>query len=165
MAQRRAVLDPNVHVSAVISSKGYSAKLRVAWLAGRFELIVSPILLNELEDVLKRPKFGLATAEVAEYLDELRGQTVIEDPPDRPAVSRDPDDDYLVALAQAANADFLVSGDSDLTDLDGVQPPIVTPREFYESLTASSGPRPSTESSQESVSANEGPRSSTPDQP
>jgi predicted nucleic acid-binding protein len=52
MAQRRAVFDPNVLISAFIAPKGYSAKLRVARLAGRFELIVSPILLNELEGVL-----------------------------------------------------------------------------------------------------------------
>lgn len=39
---------------------------------------------------------------------------LVDDPEVRPAVTRDPDDDYLVALAEAARADALVAGDKDL---------------------------------------------------
>jgi predicted nucleic acid-binding protein len=45
------------------------------------------------------------------------------------AVTRDPNDDYLVALAVAAQADALISGDRDLTDLQ-TPVPILTPRMF-----------------------------------
>jgi predicted nucleic acid-binding protein len=50
-------------------------------------------------------------------------------------VTQDPDDDYLVALAAAAESDVLVSGDHHLTDLKRVgDMRIVTPREFLDEL-------------------------------
>ncbi len=52
----------------------------------------------------------------------------------RRAVSRDPDDDYLVALAQSANVDHLVSGDKDLTSLATLSPPVLLPAEFLDLL-------------------------------
>lgn len=42
---------------------------------------------------------------------------------------RDPADDYLVALARVAEADAIVTGDRDLLDHAGLQPPAVTARE------------------------------------
>ncbi|MGH8909747.1 MAG: hypothetical protein ACRD0K_25460 [Egibacteraceae bacterium] len=59
-----------------------------------------------------------------------------EDPEEHPAVTADPDDDYLVALAAAAHAALLVSGDHHLTDLKCFgDVRIVTPRGFFEELT------------------------------
>jgi len=55
-------------------------------------------------------------------------------------VTRDPGDDYLVALAVAADADAgadaLVSGDRDLTDLTGAGVAVLTPRGLIEQLDA-----------------------------
>ncbi len=53
----RAVLDPNVLVSALLSPAGPPAQIFLAWDAGHFELIASPRLVAELTDVLARPKF------------------------------------------------------------------------------------------------------------
>ncbi len=47
-----------------------------------------------------------------------------------PGLTADPDDDYLVALARAAGADYLVSGDRHLLELTDPEPPVLTPREF-----------------------------------
>ena len=53
----------------------------------------------------------------------------------RRAVSRDPDDDYLIALAQATNVDHLVSGDKDLTSLAAtVSPPVLSTAAFLDLL-------------------------------
>ena len=46
------------------------------------------------------------------------------------ATTRDRNDDYLVALARTESADFIVSGDRDLTEWAEQQPPVVTPAEF-----------------------------------
>jgi uncharacterized protein len=62
-----------------------------------------------------------------------------EDPPDPPPVTRDPGDDYLVALAVRAGADVLVSGDSDLTGPKIAGVTVLTPRAFLERLEAGSG--------------------------
>lgn len=135
----RAVLDPNVLVSAFISQGGGSPDLIVrAWRGGAFELVVSPRLIAELTDVLFRPKFALQAADgrAEAYVAALAGDAIqIEDPQDAPALSPDAGDDYLIALARAARADVIVSGDSHLTRLVDPTPPVLTPREFADQLT------------------------------
>lgn len=134
----RAVLDPNVLVSAFISQRGGAPDRIVrAWREGAFELIVSLALIAELTDVLARPKFarqaveGRAEAYVAALADDAMQ---IDDPPDPPPVSPDSSDDYLIALARAARAEAIVSGDSHLTQLADPTPPVLTPRQFVEQL-------------------------------
>jgi putative PIN family toxin of toxin-antitoxin system len=135
---RRAVLDPNVLVSAFISRRGGSPDRIVrAWREGAFELVVSQQLIAELTDVLARPKFARQAAEgrAESYIAALAGDGLsIDDPPDPPAVSMDSGDDYLIALARAARADVIVSGDSHLTALGDPTPPVLTPRQFAEQL-------------------------------
>jgi predicted nucleic acid-binding protein len=60
----------------------------------------------------------------------------IDDPAALLGASPDPDDDYLIALARAANADYLVSGDRHLLDLEAPDPPVLTPRQFLDLLDA-----------------------------
>jgi predicted nucleic acid-binding protein len=48
----RAVLDPNVFISALLAPKGSPAHVFRGWVAGGFELVVSPPLLAELERAL-----------------------------------------------------------------------------------------------------------------
>jgi putative PIN family toxin of toxin-antitoxin system len=129
----RAVLDPNVLVSAAISPAGTPAECLRAFAGGRFELIVSERLLAELASVLARSRFRryVSLEEVAEYVDALRREgTLVEDPERIDPVSPDPGDDYLVALARTARAHVLVSGDPHLTALMLPDLLVATPREF-----------------------------------
>jgi putative PIN family toxin of toxin-antitoxin system len=135
----RAVLDPNVLVSAAISPAGPPRRIIGAWVDERFELVASTALLEELADVLARPKFRrfISTELAAEFVNGLaQDADMVDDPPDPAAVSADPDDDYLIALARAANADCLVSGDRHLLDLADPDPPVLTPRQFLDLLDA-----------------------------
>ena len=137
----RAVLDPNVLVSAAISPAGPPRQILTAWIDERFELIASPALLDELAEVLARPKFQrFITAAVAtELIDGLATDAVtVADPSELPGVTPDPDDDYLVALARVAGADYLVSGDRHLLGLTDPDPPVLSPRQFRDLLDASS---------------------------
>jgi putative PIN family toxin of toxin-antitoxin system len=122
---RRVVLDPGVLVSALISPDGSPARLLREIRAGGLELIVSPLLLEELGEVLARQKFRryVDLATVREYVDLLRREALaVPDPDDSaPLRSADPDDDYLIALAQSQNA-VLVSGDRHLLDIGGGAP-------------------------------------------
>ncbi len=134
----RAVLDPNVLVSAFISQRGSAPDLIVrAWREGAFELVVSPLLIAELTDVLGRPKFALQAADgrAEAYIAALAGDALqIDDPPDPPSVSPDVGDDYLFALALAASADVVVSGDSHVAELADPTTPVLTPRQFTDRL-------------------------------
>jgi putative PIN family toxin of toxin-antitoxin system len=134
---RRLVLDPAVLVSAIIIPAGPPAELLRAARDGQLDLVVSPRLLAELAGVLRREKFRayLSLDEVSEYVEGLAvlAETVA-DPGSAPRVSRDPADDYLVALADAAGATAIVSGDADLLAINAPPIPVLTPRELLESL-------------------------------
>lgn len=54
------------------------------------------------------------------------------DPSSEPGLTCDPKDDYLVALALASDADWIVSGDADLLELDTPDVPVLSPRAFLE---------------------------------
>ena len=140
----RAVLDPNVFVSALISTAGPPRQIVAAWVDGRFELVASPALLAELHDVLARPKFRrwVSAATAASFVEGLREATLVLDDPPPQGISPDPDDDYLIVLARAANAVYLVSGDRHLVGLAGSDPPVLTPRQFLELIETSGGYRP-----------------------
>lgn len=95
-------------------------------------------LLDELEGVLMRPRFRsfLTPSQVEEFVAAVEG--VAEGAPDPPVepVTPDPSDDYLVALAVASEADYLVSGDADLLELADPPVSILSPRELRDRLEA-----------------------------
>jgi len=118
----RTVLDVNVIVSALLSRGGSPAKVLRAWQNGQIELIVSPLLLAELERALAYPKLRrrIPSKEAEAVVDWIRRTAMIaQDPAAPPPISsRDPGDDYLLALAVAEKA-HLVSGDEHLLSLEG----------------------------------------------
>ena len=130
---RRAVFDTGVFISALISVTGAPAQLLLEARSGGMELIVSPLLLDELTRVLGRDKFrryvDLVTVE--EYIEQLRRDATVVADPEGPARLRsvDPDDDYLIVLAQSQNA-ILVSGDKHLLDLSDGGAPILAPADL-----------------------------------
>ncbi len=63
-----------------------------------------------------------------------RASIQLRDPRDPPSILRDPTDDYLVALAQTAGARAIVTGDRDLLDHAGLNPPALTVRAACELL-------------------------------
>jgi putative PIN family toxin of toxin-antitoxin system len=87
--------------------------------------------------VVLRPKFRrwFSESESRELLGRLqRHATCAEDPPPLPGATRDPADDYLVALARATRVDAIVSGDRDLIDAELGKPPVWTPVECVRRL-------------------------------
>lgn len=111
----RVVLDVNVLISALLSPSGSPARLLLAWQAGRFELIVSPMLLAELRRALAYPKLArLVSAPEADAFVAWLSRSAVPAPDATappPVRSIDPDDDYLLALAAEQRA-ALVSGDA-----------------------------------------------------
>jgi putative PIN family toxin of toxin-antitoxin system len=119
-------------------SRRERACLLLAARAGRFQLVASPLLLDELADVLTRPKFRryLSIEDARRFVDAVRALAVLVDdsPEEADPITDDPDDDFLVLLAEVAGADVLVSGDPDLTALQRPGLVVMTPRSFLESL-------------------------------
>ncbi|MGC9156108.1 MAG: putative toxin-antitoxin system toxin component, PIN family [Ferrimicrobium sp.] len=134
----RIVLDTNVFVVAVTSREGVSARLLLGAMAGRFQLVASPLPLAELAGVLRRPKFRryLSIEGAHLFVSTIRELVVIvDDPPEEDDPNTgDPNDDFLVLLVEAAGADVLVSGDPDLTAVQRPGLVVMTPRTFLETM-------------------------------
>lgn len=129
----RVLLDTNVLLSAILFGGVPEALLRRA-LGGEMALITSVTLLDELEDLLvdkftfSRSAARLTRAEVESLSDLAVSERV-------PQVSRDRDDDHVLAAAVAGRADMIVTGDKDLLVLQthaGI--PILTPRQLLDRL-------------------------------
>lgn len=134
----RAVVDPSVLVSAFIGNPGAGpGRLITAWSDRRFVLVVSPLLFDELTDVLGRAKFErwASQGRASAYIAALRVRSELwRDVPSAHRIEvRDPDDHYLVALSREAGADYLVSVDRDLLDAK-LDIPVVDPAVFVAEL-------------------------------
>lgn len=135
MAKARVVLDTNVYISALLWT-GISHRLLHLAETGDLTLVTTPAIMEELRDVLSRPKFRLRIrtlqSSVAELMEALLSLVeVVQDLPIEPVVKRDPDDDKILACAIAAQAHWIVSGDDHLLSLKSYREiSILTPRQF-----------------------------------
>jgi uncharacterized protein len=115
----RLVLDTNILLSALLSPLGAPAKLLDAWERKRFTLVASDALIAELRDVAGRPFFrARLRASAAELLAAgLRDFSFFCQDLPSGIIAPDPKDSYLLALAEASQAEFLVTGDKQLLSL------------------------------------------------
>ena len=121
----RVVLDTNVFISAILTPHGPPAKILELALEGRFSIIISPAIIREIGLVFQYPrlkkameKHRLTPEEVEEAIFKIlkvaiitAGGKIIQ------GVSRDPADDLILSCAAEGQADFVISGDKDLTEL------------------------------------------------
>jgi putative PIN family toxin of toxin-antitoxin system len=130
----RLVVDTNILISALLVEASLSAHLIVLWRQGRFDLLTSAEQLDELMRVTRYPKIRerLAPVLAGRLINELRDIALVLKNLPTVSVCQDPYDDYLLAMAVAGAADFLVTGDKrDLLGLklhEGTK--IVTVRDF-----------------------------------
>lgn len=133
----RAVVDPGVIISALISPRGAPAELVRRWLDGAVQWIWSQDLIEEFESVCARPRFRewftQAEAEAIARLIRDSGEFA----PDETTQAAPPPDDgdrYLIDLAMTSRADCLVTGDDALRGHRQPGLRIVTPRELIDVL-------------------------------
>lgn len=132
----RVVLDANLFVSAVIEPRGKPAQILDAWRTTRFELLIRQDILDEVGEVLRRPRIQKrhqwTDQMVARFLDGLRELAVVT-PGELQILNaaEDPDDGMYLACAVEGEADYVVSGDQHLLRLGSFQGTlIVTPAQF-----------------------------------
>jgi len=115
----RIILDTNVLLSGLLISQGAPAKLLDSWERKLFTLVACDALIAELRDIAGRPFFrARLRASAAELLAAgLRDFSFFcPELPSSP-IAPDPKDSYLLALAEASAAEFLVTGDKKLQSL------------------------------------------------
>lgn len=116
----RLVLDTNIVVAGLLWH-GPPRRLLEPTLSAALELYSSPVLLEELAHTLAYPKFAARIARFgttsAALVAHYTALVSLVTPTTVPHISRDPDDDHVLACALAANANIIVSDDRDLLDI------------------------------------------------
>jgi uncharacterized protein len=130
----RVVLDTNILLSALISPHGVPDTIYRAWRAGRFEVVTSRIQLDEIRRASRYPKLQaiLQPAKVGVMINNLQRAEVLEHLT-MDVEANDPNDSFLLAMALASDADYLVTGDrrAGLLQLGHIERTrIVTPAAF-----------------------------------
>jgi uncharacterized protein len=107
------VVDTNVLLSALLASTGPPARMYEAWREKKFQIVTCPEQLAELRTASRYPhlanairpyKFGILLNQLKKSLIEAKSIP-------KPHVSHDPEDSFLLNLAQFAKAHYLVTGD------------------------------------------------------
>jgi putative PIN family toxin of toxin-antitoxin system len=117
----RAILDTNVLLSALIRVDSKPYKLVRAWLDGRFGLVSGEAQLEELRRVSRYEQVRryFAPAEIGWLINRIRERALLVKQLPKVDVADDPGDNYLLAMAVAGEAEYLVTGDkSDLLALE-----------------------------------------------
>lgn len=107
----KIVLDTNIYVSAILVGKTCEEILQYA-RDGRYEIAVSPAILEELSNVLSR-KFGWSGRQVATVLEDLKTFTKWVHPRRRlRVITMDEPDNRILECAVAAKASSIITGDT-----------------------------------------------------
>lgn len=134
MKKTRVVVDTNVMISAIVFG-GPPRKVLEMVIGGDINCSLSFAILDELRDVLQRPKFGFSPEQILTVLDELHSICEILNPPRRiRTIKADPDDNRILECAVEARADSIISGDAHLLELGNYRGiPIMSPSDFLRS--------------------------------
>lgn len=130
----RLVIDTNILISSLLASTSLPAHLIVLWREGHFDLLTSADQLDELMRATRYPKIRerLSPALAGRLINEVRDLAIMVTNLPVVTASPDPYDNYLLAMASAGAADFLLTGDKrDLLGLklfEGTK--IITVRDF-----------------------------------
>lgn len=138
----RACLDANVLISHLLNPTGHKPPNRIvnAGIAREFDLVLFETTFDELvKSVGSKPYLAarIDPQDVGRLASALRlSATVLPEPIEQsPRLTRDPNDDYLIANALIEELDYLVTGDQDLLvfrKFENVR--IVSPAEFVDIL-------------------------------
>ena len=134
----RVVLDTGILIAALITTDTPPALIYQAWRKKRFELITSEWQLDEFRRVTRYTKLRrfLKPAEAGHLVNSLRHQAIVLEKLPTVELSPDPDDNPVLAMAEASQAQFLITGDKkDLLALGKIGGThIVTARQFAEAV-------------------------------
>ena len=134
----KVVLDTNTVLSALLFNQSKLSQFRILWQSGKIIPLGSKATISELIRVLTYAKFKLSSTEqqslLNDYLAYIQTINNIEKMTD-PSVCRDVNDVMFLELAIAGKADYLITGDKDLLEIQqAFKFKIVTPAEFIFNL-------------------------------
>jgi putative PIN family toxin of toxin-antitoxin system len=130
----RVVIDTNVLVSALLQPEGLPAAVWMLALSGRVQPCVSDEVLAEYEDVIRRPRFKRDAETIEGTLQAIRKAARHVGPATHADSCSDPDDNMFLECAEAAHADYLVTGNQRHFPEHWKKTRVIGVREFIEIL-------------------------------
>jgi uncharacterized protein len=127
----QAVYDTNVIVSAILKPGSIPASLVSLAMTGEVQLFLSPALLTEYTEVVKRPMFQFSPKSVNRFFKELETAAVMVYPTIRETAALDEPDNRILECALEAKAEYVITGNRKhfpFAQFKGIK--ILTPREF-----------------------------------
>src|ERR1700674_591577 len=106
----RVVIDTNILVSALLQPKGLPAAVLMLALSGKVQLCVSDAVFAEYDEVIRRPHLKRPPDVIEATLQLIRKLGHLVKPGVRLKACTDPDDNIFLECSQAAEADYLVTG-------------------------------------------------------
>jgi putative PIN family toxin of toxin-antitoxin system len=129
----RVVLDTNIIVSAYLNQDGLPFFILKLALAGHIRPYASEAILAEYEELLLRKSYPLDKRRARLLLKKIRAACTVINPQLGKPLTEDPDDTMFLECAQAAKADYLVTGNTeDFPTGRWKYTEIVTPRQFID---------------------------------
>jgi uncharacterized protein len=109
----RVVLDTNILLSALIRRDSVPGRILEGWFDDHFVLLTNALQLDEMRTVTRRPQIRslIRPAEAGRLVNQLRAQAELVTELPRTSRSDDPADDFLLAMCDGGQADYLVTGD------------------------------------------------------
>lgn len=135
MLPLRLVIDTNVLISAAIKPAGLQRTVLLLAISRPARLYVSRPILEEYREVLGRRELRIRKGLRQQLLQLIKNHSYTVVPPRRLHVTSDPDDNMFLECADAARADYLVTGNQKHFPRFWKNTKIITTREFI-SLTA-----------------------------
>jgi putative PIN family toxin of toxin-antitoxin system len=130
MLPLRLVLDTNIVVSAALNPDGLQRTTLPLALTRPARLYVTLPILEEYAGVLRRPEIKVRRGERMRLLQLIKNHSYVIRPARRLAVVSDPDDDMFLECADAARADYLITGNRRHFPVFWKGTKIITSREF-----------------------------------
>ena len=130
MLPLRLVIDTNVVISSALKPEGLQRTTFILAITKPARLYVSQPILEEYADVLSRPELKVRKGLRRQLLQLIRNRGNLVVPSRRLEVSSDPDDNRFLECADAARADYLVTGNPRHFPRFWKKTKIITPREF-----------------------------------
>jgi uncharacterized protein len=126
----RLVMDTNVVISAALKPEGLQRTTFLLAITKPARFYVSQPILDEYADALSRPELKIRKGLRRQLLQLIKNRGKLVVPSRRLEVSRDPDDNRFLECADAARADYLVTGNLRHFPRFWKKTKIITPREF-----------------------------------
>lgn len=130
MLALRLVIDTNILVSAALKSDGLQRTTFLLAIRKPGRLYISAAILEEYAEVLSRPELAIRRGLRLQLLQLIKNHAYLVTPSRRIDVTGDPDDNIFIECADAARADFLVTGNRKHFPAYWKNTKIVSPREF-----------------------------------